>query len=191
MDLVFASYRGTYGFTFVIPSTKKVLYQSGRKNKNYLRNYGYLKQHEQRAFLDRILSDISLNVRCKWVYEEHEDKRLHVHGIIYDEHEEYVMQYRNKFYEQVGYKSPKCYLKYSDIRELNNISAWEDYMNKQHIKSKYEQEQKEFKDFDYGIVQISTRLDEYYNSLTSHLESEMLDDTYKFGTKNKKYIVEL
>lgn len=182
---------GNFGFTFVIPATKKILYKSGRKGKTYSRNYSSLKQNEQRDFLDKILMGISSNLRIKWVFEEHEDKRLHTHGIIYDDYEEIVLQFRDKFYEQIGYKSYLKYLKYSDIRLLNNTEAWLDYINKQFIKSKYDQEQEEFKSLDYGIVQINTRLDTYFNSLTSHLEEDILSDTYKFGKIKNKYIVDL
>lgn len=188
---------GDFGFTFVIPATKKILFKSGRKGKNYGRNYGSLNRHDQRDFMDNILmgacSLLHLNTKIRWVFEEHQDGRLHTHGIIYQEYDEIVELFRQEFYKGVGYKSPKCYLKYSDIRLLNNVQEWENYIDKQTILSKCQEERNNIRYMDYGYIKIDNRLEDYYNSLTTHLENlETPDaDYYRFGKTQKKYIIDL
>ena len=173
-------------FTLTIPSFKRINYKSGRKGHYYPRGFGTMSQIEQRNYLDDALSFIQKSTyQIKYVFEEHEDKRLHVHGLLMNTTFYEACDFMANFYAYVGINSMKKYQKISDLKECINRDMWIDYMNKnQHrmIKSRYDREQDHFKSLDYGIVNIEPRVNaQYFNSLEQHLESENLGNEYLFG----------
>lgn len=183
-------------FTLTIPPFKRINYKSGRKGHYYPRAFGTMAQIEQRNYLDDAISFIMKSTyQIKYVFEEHEDKRLHVHGLLFNCSPEDASDFMMNFYAYVGINSMKKYQKISDLKECINRDMWLDYINKnQHrmIKSRYDREQDHFKSLDHGIVNIENNISaQYFNSLGEHLESEILGNEYLFGKTNNKYIVEL
>lgn len=149
-----------YSFTFTIPACKKV-YWNGRK-----RTYGGLSPSQQFHFLEDLMGSIIYFNRVffiDWVYEKHEDGRLHIHGFVNleDDYDSEIYLLRDRFYSynhKVGIIQ-KSYLKISDIQEtLTNINYWTDYMAKnQHniiYKNGYNQQLDYINAVDAGIVKI-------------------------------------
>jgi len=146
--------------------------------------------YEQRDYLDKLVAECLTNTRNYWVYERHQQGHLHVHGIVYDTCSQHMIDIQQQFYIYVGIKSPTKYNKISDIRLLNNVKQWLDYINK-HCTSEttYDIYRKNKDDLDLGCVKIEIQQKDdsarYLEDLEQHLKTEPLADTYGFG-KNKK-----
>lgn len=126
-------YRANYSFTFTIPKNKTVYYKNKRMT------YSIMSQDAQYNFLENHMQKIKKgNMSCYWVYEEHEDKRLHIHGFILNEYIEYIEQFRRDFYSWPIQISPKVYFRLSNIQEtILDIHYFIDYMVKNENKIKY------------------------------------------------------
>lgn len=169
---------GSYSFTFTIPSFK-VVYYNGQKIP-----YGKLSQENQYKFIEDIIQmNIGKFDEIEWVYEEHEDKRLHVHGYIQNTHEELVKDFVNNFYtynSRIGL-SFRSYSKLSVYEKTrHSLDSWLRYIQKHQAEikflSKRRQDEKDSADLDYSgnAVKIETN---YY-------------DTYRFKGKNN-FLVEI
>jgi len=180
-----------YSFTFTVPSFKKVFY------KGKYHAYGSLPQCHQYALLENVLQDSS-NFNCiKWVYEEHADKRLHIHGFINIAFEEQVDLFRDFFYRDYRIKiSRKSYLKISDVQETyKDIQFFIDYMNKYQGEIVYfqsiDEHKKLYKSLDglKHIVKIEYNVDLPPPDLIQE-SSNLPYENYLFGKLNK-FIVEI
>lgn len=185
--------RGDYSVTITIPSVKKVWY------KGQYHYYGKLTQESQYDMLEKILQKYNTFPQIKWVYETHEDQRLHAHMWILNEYEEIVKDFRHKIYSDHAINiRPGSYLKISDIqRTLVSINYFNEYMQKHQANIKYFMSSDEaFRrkcviDDDTFHLYIESNIPaEYVNSLVKGQETEYLPDTYPFG-KSNKFIVEI
>lgn len=151
----------SYSFTFTIPAFKKV-YWNGKR-----RAYGSLSPSQQFHFLEDIMTKIINPLYYKfidWIYEKHEDGRLHIHGFVKcdEEHDDKIFLLRDTFYsynEKINIKM-SSYLKISDIqRTYADINYWLEYMNKNQndiiFKNGYTQQQELISALDAGIVKIN------------------------------------
>lgn len=149
-----------YSFTFTIPAFKKVYWNAKR------RPYGSLSPNQQYHFLEDIMMKIinPLNyIFIDWVYEKHDDGRLHIHGYVNldEEHNAEIYKLRDAFYsynDKINIKI-SSYLKLSDIQETKtNINFWIAYMDKHQndivFKNGYAQQQDLIQNLDAGIVKI-------------------------------------
>jgi len=190
MELQIAS---EWGITLTIPPFKKVNYKSQRKGHLYFKAYKLLNAYEQKLYLEKQLNSCIEHffiTKYKWVFEPHQDNRLHVHLHISGECDQIITEFVKYFYTLVGIKSPKNYLPLSDVKELNDVSQWVEYMNKQ-VPSTLEEQKLTTLNLDNGIIKIDN-LAEYWNSLDTKPESdESPQDYYRFGKINKKYIIDL
>lgn len=187
MDDIFEN---NYSFTFTIPTFKNVYYKGNR------RRFGNMTQEQQFDFLESHLHKINSFAEIKWVYEEHEDFRLHIHGYVCNTAKEPMNEFRHKFYSYPISMTEKSYLKISDIqRTTNHISYFVDYMSKHQDKIKFYMRDinREKPQPITKTVRIQTNISPaYFNSLSTHLEDVDSGDTYPFGKKNIKnnHIVE-
>lgn len=147
----------SFSFTFTIPAFKKVYYNGKR------RPYGSLSPNQQFHFLEDIMIKC-INplkfVHIDWVYEEHEDKRLHIHGFcICSPNNGYAVNIlRDDFYsfgQRIGIKICS-YLKLSDIQQTYyDLNYWVEYCNKNQnnikYKNKYSQEIELHQALDFGL----------------------------------------
>ena len=95
-----------------------------------------------------------------WVYEKHDDGRLHIHGyvILTKEYEDEVYVMRDSFYsynQKINIKM-SSYLKISDIQKTYlDISFWNNYIQKHQdeiiFKNGYTQQQELTQSLDYGV----------------------------------------
>lgn len=178
-----------YSFTLTIPPEKRVYYCGKR------RKYGSLSNKQQWHFLCELM------MKCIWqshfsfidyVFEQHNDGRLHIHGygIPHKMYENFGVVERlvDNFYtlnQIVGIKR-SVYVRLSKVEQtLVDKSYWLDYINKhQHeiiFRSHYEEELAHKKSLDNGVV-IETRSisppPEYY-------------DKYRFTGEINKFFVEI
>lgn len=184
-----------YSFTFTIPAFKNV-YHSKKRCK-----YGQLTNKQQFTLIERVMyKNVSSSSDVRWIYEKHDDERLHLHGYWKNTYREEVEDLRNKFYQDysININSYVKYEKISDIQETKTvINYWEKYMEKNQDKIIYKCgfiHQKEITDdLNKGIIKIECNIpQDYLNTLDQHLENELLEDEYKFGkTKLNKYIIEI
>ena len=126
MDFENILYKSNFSFTFTIPSTKNVWYKGHRIP------FGKMTQQQQYDFLENRLQKINTFYKnIQWVYEEHEDKRLHVHGFIKSAYFEEVEQFRTEFYKHPISITYSVYSRLSNIQEtLYNSGYFTDYMQK-------------------------------------------------------------
>lgn len=183
----------SYAFTFTIPSTKRVYY-SGRK-----RTYGTLLQSQQHKLICDLMTKIIWWDHFEfldYVFEEHADKRLHIHGYAIVKQNfmdiKPVHLLRDAFYThgQIIKIAMSNYLRLSDIQQIyTDLSFWLNYINKHQneilYKSHVAQEQEDIKALDIpaeikrrATCLIDTRPDDYY-------------DTYRFTGKVNKFLVEI
>lgn len=179
-----------YSFTFTIPAFKKVYYKSR------YRVYSKMNQLEQYHFLEKQLHRYNIFKMIKWVYEEHEDKRLHVHGYILNTQLNRVEEFRNNFYTFPINIQRKSYDMFSLIKFIFDERGWVDYCNKhqreiiyrmgvdQDIKNGCNLDSKEY------YLKIEEREDispQYFNSIErgSIDDSDMGPSGYLFGKLNK------
>lgn len=171
-----------YSFTLTIPP-QKTIYYSGKRRK-----YGSLSQRQQWFFLNAHLQKIiryeALH-NIDWVFEEHEDQRLHIHGYIIPKDDKiYSVEcfiYDFYTYNQVigisisSYKKLSCYEKTTYARHY-----WDAYCQKHQdkiiFKSAYTHEIEHRAHLDNGVIR----------SLTLRPTNEALEDpnffkTYRFG----------
>jgi len=182
----------TYSFTFTIPPFKKVYWNSKR------RPYANLSPSQQYHFLEDIMMKIINPLKFNyidWIYEEHEDKRLHLHGFCMCDEPNYdeVFVLRDSFYsinQKIGIKMSSS-LKVSDIQQTySDLNYWLEYINKHQdkiiFKNGYTQQKELTEGLDYGVVKHS------FNDCSMNLPNwcDEPDDKYKFKGKNK-YIVEI
>ncbi len=136
-----------YGFTFTIPSQKKVYYDKRR------RRYGQMSHQTQATFLNQLLTKIIWQdhfTYIDWVFEKHEpgdgDKigRLHIHGYALVkkqyEHHNPIEALANSFYTHNGIVgiSPNVYPRLINIQRTNtDVQHWLDYINKQQRDNPY------------------------------------------------------
>lgn len=147
----------SFSFTYTIPAFKKVYYDGKR------RAYGNLSPKQQYVLLEDIMMKIinPLNyLFIDWVYEKHEDGRLHIHGyvILTKEYEDEVYKMRDSFYsynQKINIKM-SSYLKISDIQKTYlDITFWNNYIQKHQdeiiFKNGYTQQQELTQSLDYGV----------------------------------------
>lgn len=170
-----------FSFTFTIPAFKKIWY-NGKSQQ-----YGKMTQDKQYNFLENLLQKIiSVDDKILWIYEEHEDSRLHIHGYIYNTHFDYMAQIRDKFYSHhsIGIAVSK-YVKISDIQQTSyHPKFFVDYMNKHQDKIKFYQSNiqqiKNCNDLDGK----STKFDEYLiktNDDKYYYDNIVFDHQYDFS----------
>lgn len=182
-----------FSFTFCIPPPKKVYY-AGRR-----RAYGSMNQQAQYKFLcDLMTKSIYMShfEEIDYVFEAHQDGRLHIHGYVKVE-EAYmniqpVYLLRDNFYSinNIVNIAPKVYMGISNIQQTYfYIGFWEQYIEKHQqdiiYKSPYRIEKENAAELDVSnnVVRIEHRPitppPEYY-------------DTYRFKGKenNNNFIVE-
>lgn len=173
----------SFSFTFTIPSFKKVYWRSKRKS------YFTLSPNQQYHFLEDLMMKIINPVNfcyIDWVYEKHEDGRLHIHGYVITtpSNDDKVYLLRDSFYsynKKVNIKM-SSYLKISDIQQTYlSIDHWLSYIQKHQndiaFKNGYINEKDLTKALDNGVVNIQTIPEDYY-------------DTYRFG-QTRKFTVEI
>lgn len=194
----------SYSFTLTIFPEKKVYY-AGKK-----RAYGSLSQQSQAKLINNVLVKSIFHEHFEfvdWIFEEHIDGRLHVHGFTIVK-PEYVNQnptnllvYNFYTYNQIiQVKSIEKIQQLSNVQETKvNLCFWEQYIEKQQDKIKflspYREEQKNIKDLNKGIVIIQQnnpkRPNDWYDDILNESDTPKDNNpTYKFGMKNK-FIVEL
>lgn len=186
----FQTDNGNFSFTFTIPGFKNVYYQGNR------RPYGKLTQERQYDFLENHLQHINKFPDIKWVYEEHEDTRLHIHGWVKNTCGEEMDDFRHRFYSHPVAMTQKSYEKISNIQKtLFLLDYFDVYMKKNQHKIKYFmrviENERIRKAMDEGVYIEPNISAQYVNSLEQHLESEMLGNEYNFGKKHNKFIIEL
>lgn len=195
LEMEFQQTKGHYAFTFTIPPFKNVYYKSNK------RQYGKMPQNMQYDFLENHIQKCSsLLKNCQWVYEEHEDKRLHIHGFVKDTHWAEMEEFRARFYEYPISMSYKSYDKMSKLEKtIVNISYWESYIEKNQSKIKYYmrviEDKKHASNLDGNkdfklIIEERTYSPSFLNSLDEIQENdEDLGYTYPFG-KKKNFLIE-
>lgn len=182
-----------FSITLTVPAFKKVFYNAKRVS------YGALSQNQQFHFLEDI---IQMNVgkfdTYDWIYEEHEDKRLHVHMYVWDTHEELVKDFIYNFYNynsRIGIKY-RSYSKLSNYQKtLVSQNYWLEYMEKHQDEIKYRrgyiQEKQHSNNLDSGT---SSPVKLEFNNSSLHLpnwvEEPEENNKYGFGKKTK-FLVEI
>lgn len=180
----------SYSFTFTIPYSKKVYFNGKR------RTFGAMTQDYQHKFLCHHMTNIIFSQYYKYIdyiFEEHEDKRLHIHGYAVIETPDslsIIKELVHNFYtlnRAVGI-APSVYPRLSNLQQtITDISHWEAYINKNQDTMKFlspmRQQEKEVEQLDIKpIVKIehrpSTPPSEYYA-------------TYAFGKQKQNFLVEL
>lgn len=179
-----------YSFTLTIPYEKRVYY-SGKRRK-----YGSLTQKQQWYFLCDLMTKSTWITHfdfIDYVFEEHGDGRLHIHGyaIVNHLYQDIGAMERlvDNFYTVNSIVNIKMsvYLSLSNIqRTYKDKQYWFDYMEKNQdniiFKSHYQTEKDDNEKLDKGVVRIHTRAvsppPEYY-------------DTYRFTGETNKFFVEI
>lgn len=192
----FREFSNYFSFTLTVPPTKQVYY-SGRRRK-----FGSLSQHHQYTFLKNHICKVlyaSHYDEFDFVFEEHKNLCLHVHGfaVVNPEYMHYAVMERfiDDFYQQgqvIGIK-PRVYKQISDYQQcLTNPKYWEDYISKHQDNIKFfsplRQQEKELKDLEHGICKIQPR------PPTPPTPPEGYYDEYRFKGKNEEnniFFVEL
>ncbi len=155
----------SFSFTFTIPAFKKVYFMGKR------RPYGRLSPKQQHSLIENLFIKILRSNEYSfidWVYEFHEDKRLHIHGYIItpsDSKVDYVYTLRDDFYSYnsiIGIKM-SSYLKLSDIQQTReNLDFWRSYMAKNQdkiiFKSGFVIQQEYVNNLDEGIIKIEENI---------------------------------
>lgn len=184
-----------YAITLTIPSKKQVYYNRKRIM------YGKLTQREQYCLLEDLISKIyHTRYYIKWVYEEHADKRLHIHahfrGTPQDCHSFICDFYTyNTIINIQSIKNIKCN---SDIQEIYDVKGWENYLNKAQdkiiFKSNVMVDEELIEQLDKGIVKIETKPErsdsppmEYYMEKPETLPAY---EKYLFG-KYRNFFIEI
>lgn len=183
-----------FGFTFTIPPFKKILYKNPCETRKYYRSYKTLSQADQKRYLEWIMFDTFTKYHNDifYIFEQHEDKRLHIHGYIKDICEQEMIELQCKFYNLVGIRDIRKYSKISDIRELNNIDNWIGYLIKNPIYPTGIENELFSKYCDYGIVKIETRADiDYCGQVNTPERKYAQSPDYLFGKNKYKYIVDI
>lgn len=191
-----------FSFTLTIPASKKVYY-SGKR-----RRYASMNHKAQYTFLNALMLKIIFSAHfdmIDWVFEEHEDGRLHIHGyaIVCEEfkHLAPVEFLVNLFYTHnsiVGITSTEVIKRLSNIQKTQvDIKYWLEYMEKNQDKIKfyspYRQEEIERNNY-YTVPYVSIERKEdkpkqwYDEIINGDLSPIERDKTYKF--KKEKFIVE-
>lgn len=167
----------TYSFTLTIDG-KKLVYYSGKR-----RRYGNMRQDHQAIFLNSLIIKVLrvLYVESyEWVFEEHADKRLHVHGIMtfIDSKQYNIESFISDFYTHnqiVGYKF-STYSKLSKYeRTIVDTKFWLDYMRKHQknlILRQYTQDIEFSRAVDDGVIRECKFREEYPDDYWK---------TYRFG----------
>jgi len=172
----------SYSFTFTIPAFKKVYYNAKR------RVYSSLSPKQQFVLFEEIMMKIinPLNYEfIDWVYEKHEDGRLHLHGfcLVQKEHSEEVFKLRDAFYtynQKIGIKM-SSYLKISDIQETRiHIKYWNDYIMKHQddivFKNGYTQQKDLTEALDQGIVKSIDTYEYQYDNNKYRFKGKLIVD---------------
>lgn len=163
-----------FSFTLTIPPSKKVYYGGKR------RAYGSMNQKAQYTFLNNLLLKVihsSHFEEIDWVFEEHEDRRLHIHGyaIVKPEYVPLspVSFLVSSFYmtnQIIGITSNEVIKRLSNIQETEkNINFWLRYMEKNQHKIKFysplREERIETGKYELPYIKIETnpqKPDEWY-----------------------------
>lgn len=167
-----------YSFTFTIPPFKKVYYNGKR------RAYGSLSPKQQYTLLESVMMKVINPLKfaeIDWVYEKHEDGRLHIHGYAHlepgPENLGAVHILRDDFYtvnQIIGMKL-SSYLKVSDIQETyHDITFWHHYIQKN-------QDEIVFKN---GYTQQKELTENLDNGLCVVKNIEFDNNVYRFKSKN-------
>lgn len=182
-----------FSFTLTLPAFKNVICEG----KSY--PYGRLSQISQYNLLENVIGAISEGYDILYVYEEHEDKRLHIHGMIFNEIYEAARDFILSFYRdyRIGIKSAKKIFgdekngRISDLQETRlNKDFFIRYMEKTQDTIKYfprkQQEEKEMDQLEgqkYKFRVKITMNDNFIRNLDENLETGYLSDEYPFGKK--------
>lgn len=190
-----------YSFTLTINDMKKVYF------KGKYRPYGSFSNDQQYELLEKqmlkCVEVCRLKNHVQWVYELHEPTvnyppRLHIHGYMYNVHEEEVRNFISEFYTNPIRIAYGGYIKLSKYeRTYYNENYFLDYMQKHQHEIKYYMSSIEDKKMTANLdgkkfnFQIESNINAHYlNSLDDVLESRDLGDEYRFGKLNK-FLVEL
>lgn len=186
-------------FTFTIPAFKKIWY-SGRK-----RAYASLSRDLQYKFLEDCMARSTMSDdKILYVYECHEDGRLHIHGMVFKTSFDYVALIRDKFYSHhsIGLAVSK-YVKISDIQQTYYDSRFFiDYMNKNQDKIEFYQgnlqQIKNCNDLDGKSTKFDDMLiksvdDKYYNDMVNFISYNYPDKYLHPYTKieRRKFLIDI
>lgn len=183
-----------FSFTLTIPAHKQVCYNSRRIKYKYLTNL------QQYHLIEDVLSKIFLfDDEINWVYEQHEDKRLHIHGYIKNSYYEYLFEQIKKFYSDyrinIGQRTMN---KIIDIQQtIISIDYWKNYCSKHQdtiiYKSKYQQQEDLSQSLERGApVQSQTKPIFFkYDDEGLPIISKYPFGMVKIAPNKNKYIVEL
>lgn len=187
-----------FSFTLTIPSFKKVYYDGCSIA------YGLLPQKKQHLFLENLLLKVMRPLKydfIDYVFEEHEDGRLHIHGYCTNcQHEDVVLLVHDFYtYNRIIGMSIKSYKKVSNIQQssYDNISPWLYYIEKHQDKilyrSRYRQEKIDSCQLDGRPIVFIEKNDRACN--TSEFEDyNTFNNSYDFkgkDTKNNKFTIEI
>lgn len=183
-------YKANYSFTFTIPKNKTVYHRGSRQI------FSQMCQEQQYKFMERQMHKVKKSsMKTYWVYEEHEDGRLHIHGFILDEYYEIIEEFRRNFYRFPIQISPKVYFRLSDIQETKfDIHYFIDYMLKNQHKIKYKMSSlQEFEDLN-KLDGKNTNFKIFIETNESQrVKAETKDPPkpagYLFGKKKNQFII--
>lgn len=185
-----------FSFTLTIPAFKNVIH-NGRKIQ-----YGQLSQISQYNLLEDVMRSIrKSSYDILYVYEEHADKRLHIHGMFFNEIYECARDFILDFYRdyRICIKSHKKIFgdetngRIADLQQtLVNKLFFIRYMEKHQDTIKFfprrEQEEKECAQLDgkkYSFKVKITMNEKFFSNIEENINSEFLPDEYPFGKKIK------
>lgn len=185
-----------FSFTITIPAFKNVIH-NGRKIQ-----YGQLSQISQYNLLEDVMKSIGKSsIDILYVYEEHSDKRLHIHGMVFNDIFECVQDFILDFYRdyRIGIKSHKkifgderngriADIQATRINKLYFIRYMEKHQDTIKFFARKEQEEKEGDQLDgkkYSFRVKITMNEKFFSNIEENINSEFLPDEYPFGKKIK------
>lgn len=182
-----------YSFTLTIPAHKQVKY-NGKRIK-----YTYLNNKQQYRLCEDILQKLFLyDDNVDWVYEQHDDKRLHIHGYITNSYYEYLLEQIKGFYFDYRINiGLRTIFKIIDIQETQiDIGYWLKYCEKHQdeiiFKSRYRQEQDELAMLNGGATHKSQTPQFFkFDDCGLPIINKYPFGMVKIAPTSKKYIVEL
>lgn len=185
--------KGDWSFTFTLPPFKQIYYDGARHK------YGSLPQAQQYYFLEnhiiKIIRPLDFDF-IDWVYEAHEDGRLHIHGYCLGATFSAINRLRNDFYtfNRVIGMSVKSYTKMSDIQSTwSDIGYWKTYIEKNQdnilFRSRYRQQLIDSANLD-GKPVVFIEKNQYVYHSDSDGEPNVFSKTYDFKGKKNKFVVE-
>ena len=187
-----------YGFTMMIPKFKKLYEKGGIK-------YEDLNIDEQKGYLLELIEKNKNEKKYEIYYEEHENKNMHCHGIIFDISEKEMEKMRIIVCKNMGVKSQKQIEYVFDYKKIYKYDSWKKYCLKDQIKD-MEKEDMEKEDMEkedkYEIPKLEKKIgsegdwkqkkrcvickSEKYNPKWNNGYNAICKICYKEGMINKK-----